>query len=267
FGNVDNLLTGVVHEGGHGTYANAAIDEKAVGVLTGNYIFDKNKNIILSESLTSKVLNDTSQYFADRADGKLRDATGIFIVNGSGSAGASGGGVSYVTGITIFEKKYFLEGFVGESKSLSVNPSGLVTPGVGVSGAIGMGLYPFTRETGDYAGTGKSFYGQVSFASFFINASVSLPELKDVLTLEGWKGFGVEMIVGKDLSLGGGKLDFGVSFYDTKVDRSNNLLDNGKKAIQNYKNKKRNEIVNKELEKYRDPEDETDNWYSDKEEW
>ncbi|MGF6907920.1 hypothetical protein [Fusobacterium sp. PH5-44] len=73
FGNVDNLLTGVVHEGGHGTYANAAIDEKAVGALTGKIVYDQNKGIILSYDLARKVQGDTVQYFNDRADGKLND--------------------------------------------------------------------------------------------------------------------------------------------------------------------------------------------------
>ncbi|MGF6907843.1 hypothetical protein [Fusobacterium sp. PH5-44] len=73
FGNVNNLLTGIIHEGGHGTYANAVIDENAVGALTGNYVPEKNKNLILSDELVAKVLRDTAQYFSDRADGKLRD--------------------------------------------------------------------------------------------------------------------------------------------------------------------------------------------------
>ncbi|MGF6907946.1 hypothetical protein, partial [Fusobacterium sp. PH5-44] len=73
FGNVENLLTGILHEGGHGTYANAIIDEKAVGALTGKIVYDQNKGIILSDEFASKVEQDTVQYFMDRADEKLRD--------------------------------------------------------------------------------------------------------------------------------------------------------------------------------------------------
>ncbi|MGF6907698.1 adhesin HecA-like repeat protein, partial [Fusobacterium sp. PH5-44] len=73
FGNANNFLTGILHEGGHGTYANAATDEKAVGALTGKIVYDQNKGIILSDDLARKVQGDTVQYFADRADGKLND--------------------------------------------------------------------------------------------------------------------------------------------------------------------------------------------------
>ncbi|MGF6907791.1 hypothetical protein, partial [Fusobacterium sp. PH5-44] len=212
-------------EGGHGTYANAIIDEKAVGALTGKIVYDQNKGIILSDELAAKVQQNTMQYFMDRTDGKLRDATGIVIVSGGISAGSVGKGITYTVGTTIFHEKYGIELFKSDSKPLTLNGTGHISPSLGINAGIGIGLYPFTTKTEDYAGEGHSYYVQASLKKFFINISVTPP------TEGSWKGAGLEVAVGKDISLGGSdNLDWGVSLYNVEFSGTGKIIEINDKA-------------------------------------
>ncbi|MGF6907815.1 hypothetical protein [Fusobacterium sp. PH5-44] len=156
FGNANNFLTGILHEGGHGTYADEKFDELAVRAAIGSYVSGKNKNIVLSEDLGAKVLNDTVQYYASRADGKLRD---IVIGIGWNVSGAFIGRVNF--GSTRY---YIIDPKTGKGYIFSSIDLGIGLGAISAGGGGVVSIFPNVTNpnqlTMDSRGIGLS-YGNV----------------------------------------------------------------------------------------------------------